>query len=66
MPDTQSTRTLPCGCHVGDYKTYSGGTAVIVDAVGPECHASSHRLHAVLSMIGVIVHDGDADTETAA
>jgi hypothetical protein len=65
MNEIISRRTLPCGCRVGDYKTSRGATVIIVDAVAPECHASSHRLNAVLSMIGVVADD-DADTETAA
>ena len=65
MYEIISRRTLPCGCRVGDYKTIRGATVIIVDAVAPECHASSHRLNAVLSMIGVVADD-DADTESAA
>jgi len=49
-----STRRLPCGCHVRDNKTQSGGTVVRVAAVSDECDAPSHRVDAVLSMIGVV------------
>ena len=65
MYEILSRRTLPCGCRVGDYKTKRGATVVIVDAVAPECHASSHQLNAVLSMIGVAAADEEI-AETAA
>jgi hypothetical protein len=38
---------------VGVYRTRLGGTVIIVDAAAPDCHAPSHRINAVLSMIGV-------------
>ena len=66
MYEILSRRTLPCGCRVGDYKTKRGATVVIVDAIAPECHASSHRLNAVLSMIGVIADSGEEESGTAA
>ena len=66
MYEILSRRTLPCGCCVGDYKTRRGAMVVIVDAIGPNCHAASHRLNAVLSMIGVVADDAESDTETAA
>ena len=66
MYEILSRRTLPCGCRVGDYKTRRGGTVVIIDAVAPDCDASSHRLNGVLSMIGVVADDGEEDSETAA
>ena len=57
-------RTLPCGCLVDDYKTSRGATVIMIHAVAPDCHAPRHRVNAVLSMIGVIAGDDDADGDT--
>ena len=58
-----SHRTLPCGCRVEDYKTSRGATVIMIDDVGPDCHAPRHHVHCVLSMIGVIDGEADADKE---
>ena len=43
-----SGRVLECGCLVGVYETYDGAVVATIDARGPVCRASDHRLHAVI------------------
>jgi hypothetical protein len=46
-------RVLPCGCVIGAYETYSGGTVEIVDERGALCRDSSHRAGRSLAREGV-------------
>ena len=39
---------LPCGCLVGVYETYDGGTVTVVDVPGSSCTAAGHLVNAVL------------------
>ena len=43
-------RVLPCGCLVGVYETYRGGVVATVDARGPSCDDSKHRLHDIVEL----------------
>jgi hypothetical protein len=40
--------TLPCGCSVGVYETFSGEVVRVVDACAASCPNSIHELDAVL------------------
>ena len=37
------SRSLPCGCFVGVYETYTGATVEIVEERGPGCSDRSHH-----------------------
>jgi hypothetical protein len=52
-----SGRVLDCGCLVGVYETYDATVVATIDARGPACRASGHRLHAVIPVEAVDDHE---------
>jgi hypothetical protein len=52
-----SGRVLDCGCLVGVYETYDATVVATIDARGPVCRASAHRLHAVIPVEAVEDHE---------
>jgi hypothetical protein len=40
------SRSLPCGCLVGLYETYSGHVVALIDARGSTCIDQAHRVDA--------------------
>lgn len=54
---------LPCGCLVGDYRVRRGARVIMVETVAPDCHAAQHRVHAILSMIGVVAATPSDDSQ---
>jgi hypothetical protein len=52
-----SGRVLDCGCLVGVYETYDSSVVATIDARGPVCRASGHRLHAVIPVEAVEDHE---------
>jgi hypothetical protein len=55
-----SGRVLECGCLVGVYETYDGAVVATIDARGPVCRASDHRLHAVIPVEALGGQDQEA------
>jgi hypothetical protein len=43
-------RSLPCGCLVGIYETYDTKTIALVDARGPGCLDTAHRVDAAVAI----------------